>query len=62
MFGLLTILAAATQAGSSAGGDAAIPSLIQPHRPPSGERWIFAFEINDHASPQARNQPEEEGQ
>lgn len=42
---LLAILAAAMQAGSSAGGDAAHISPIEPHRAPAGYELVFADEF-----------------
>jgi beta-glucanase (GH16 family) len=55
MITLLTILAAAVQAGSSAGGDAAISSPIEPHRPPAGYELVFADEFNEGSVPDPQN-------
>lgn len=46
----LSLLAAAAQAGSSAGGDAAI-SPSEPHRPPAGYELVFADEFNEGDMP-----------
>jgi len=48
----LALLAAAAQAGSSAGGDAA-NSPSEPHRPPAGYELVFADEFNEGDAPDA---------
>ncbi len=53
MISLLTLLAAAAQAGSSAGGDAAISSPTEPHRPPAGYELVFAEEFDEGEMPDA---------
>ena len=50
---LLPLLAAAQVAGSTAGGDAAVSSPSQPHRPPPGYELVFADEFDAKDKPSA---------
>ena len=47
----VSVLAAALQAGSSAGGDAAHISPIEPHRAPAGYELVFADEFSEGTLP-----------